>query len=74
MLEPEVAHEFKACPEFAKLNKICVQYEEKYIKALAERNSNLYVQNEFSSSIDQILQGEIRKLYAYISEYQMNPE
>ena len=53
LLESEVAIEFRGFPEFAKLFKICDQYEQKYTKSLP--SANLYHQNS-SSPIEQSLQ------------------
>ena len=71
LLESEVATEFRRFPEFGKFYKICDQYEQKYQKSLPA--SNLFIQYT-ASSIDQLLQTEIRTLYSYIIEYQSNPE
>lgn len=52
LLESEVAIEFRSFPEFAKLYKICDQYEQKYTKTLP--SANLY--HQFSAPIDMSLQ------------------
>lgn len=52
LLESEVAIEFRSFPEFAKLFKICDQYEQKYTKSLP--SPNLY--HHQSTSIDVSLQ------------------
>ena len=71
LLESEVATEFRGFPEFGKLYKICDQYEQKYQKSLPTQN--LFVQYS-QSSIDQLLQTQIRTLYSYVIGYQTNPE